>query len=124
MWIFLGLPALYYVFLGLQEEAKRREAATARTFPKRGLRRLSETEPTQGVRFPVQCLQLYDSVAWWVGDQVYPVFLKDSLLNTNAAIDISAFLQLASALGSSSVPRGSKAKKTVTSNLEVSGCFT
>ncbi|CDJ50021.1 hypothetical protein EBH_0073680 [Eimeria brunetti] len=103
---------------GLQEEAKSSKASNGREIRKNGLRRLSETTPTQAVQFPVQCLQLYDTVAWWVGGQVYPVFLKDSLLNTNSAIDISTFLQLASAVGSNNGSRSSKAKKGVASNLE------
>ncbi|CDI75202.1 hypothetical protein EPH_0019790 [Eimeria praecox] len=118
MWTHPDQNAFHSALIGLQEEAKRREASSARKALKGGLRRLSEAAPTQAVKFPVQCLQLHDTVAWWVGDQVYPVFLKDSLLNTNAAIDISTFLQLASAVGSTNEARSFNVKKAVTSNLE------
>lgn len=119
-WRHHGCNVLHTILVGLQEETKGRAVAEARNVRGKGFRRLSEGTPNQAVKFPVQCLQLHDTVAWWVGDQVYPVLLKDSLLNTNTAIDISTFLQLASAVGSKNDAKNLKARKGVTSNLEVS----
>ncbi|CDJ42862.1 hypothetical protein ETH_00031830 [Eimeria tenella] len=104
---------------GLQDELNlsHRYLATGTT-TEGVLRHLSAEATSLTVKAPVQCLQLYDSVVWWVGEGVYPIFLKDSLLNTNTEIDISAFLQLASSMGSRDMSRSFRNTRSTSSSLE------
>ncbi|KAL8429681.1 hypothetical protein ACSSS7_006426 [Eimeria intestinalis] len=88
-----GIMGLFGTPASLQEEAKlRREVIESR--------RLATLEGTPAIENPVQCLHLYDTVAWKLEEDTYPVFLKDSLLNTNVAMDLSAFAELESAFQS------------------------
>ncbi|KAL8431209.1 hypothetical protein Efla_000154 [Eimeria flavescens] len=57
-------------------------------------------ESAPAIKNPVHCLQLHDTVAWKMQEHIYPVYLKDSLLNSNNAIDLSPFSELESTLQS------------------------
>ena len=83
-------------------------------------RRLDASDPSPVVKNPVQCLHLYDTVAWRIAEGVYPIFLKDSLLNTNTAIDLSAFSQIASAIRSQRDATEDSLDESKMRNLEVS----
>lgn len=106
----------YFLCLGLQDEARVRSDPAGLGLS----RRLAASDAAPFVENPVQCLHLHDTVAWWVGDGIYPVFLKDSLLNTNAALDLSPFSKLQSTMQSQleSAAKGSDNKQR--RNLEVS----
>ena len=51
---------------------------------------------------PLMCIRLGDSVMWDLrgGDSNYPVYLKDSLLNTNPSFDYGRFRRLSTAMKS------------------------
>jgi len=51
---------------------------------------------------PLMCIRLSDAVMWDLrgGDNAYPVYLKDSLLNTNPTFDYGQFRRLATAMKS------------------------
>ncbi|KAL8441974.1 hypothetical protein Emag_006751 [Eimeria magna] len=85
----------------LQKEAELRQASSgAASSELTRSRRLALLEGIPAVDNPVQCLQLYDTVAWRLEEDTYPVFLKDSLLNSNVAIDLSVFAEVESAFQS------------------------
>jgi hypothetical protein len=65
-------------------------------------RRLSNTTEPPTLYNPAVCLIAGESVLFDVSNRQYPVYLKDSLLNTNPQFDYSAFRQL-SALAATSV---------------------
>lgn len=70
-------------------------------------RRLQSSDITisdPGITRPVQCLKVGDSVTWVIrtltdGTVSYPVYLRDSLINTNPYFDYSAFRQLGDEVG-------------------------
>ncbi|KAL8271281.1 hypothetical protein Esti_004796 [Eimeria stiedai] len=111
-----GVLGLFGTPESLQEEAKLRLASLgAASSEVTQARRLAAFEGTPAVDNPVQCLQLYDTVAWKLEEDTYPVFLKDSLLNSNVAIDLSVFAELESAFQS---PRDEKGGIKQTRSLE------
>lgn len=63
----------------------------------------AEVEAPFGVASPVQCLHLGDSVAWFVGEGVYPVYDSESLTNSVFDFDASPYRSLASELASQQV---------------------
>ncbi|KAL8449158.1 hypothetical protein Emed_003309 [Eimeria media] len=96
-----GILGLFGTPESLQKEAKlRHDGSGAASSELTVSRRLATSEETPAVESPVQCLQLYDTVAWRLEEDTYPVFLKDSLLNSNIAIDLSAFAELETAFQS------------------------
>ncbi|PFH32688.1 GCC2 and GCC3 domain-containing protein [Besnoitia besnoiti] len=53
------------------------------------------TDPRNIVPRPVQCLQRGATIVWELKDGVYPVYHKESLMNSHAAMDDAAFRDLA-----------------------------
>jgi len=79
----------------VEDDASSGEAETAQ-------RRLQEDEAdtaassSPGITNPVYCIGAGDSFLFTITDPYhYPVYLRDSLLNTNADFDYGAFLDLA-----------------------------
>ncbi|CAK4486847.1 unnamed protein product [Aphanomyces euteiches] len=64
-------------------------------------RRLAET--STGIPNPMLCLQKGDSIMFAVTNESYPVYAKDSLMNTNPAFDYGAFRTLEEKLKSNSL---------------------
>ncbi|GIQ85737.1 hypothetical protein KIPB_007457, partial [Kipferlia bialata] len=60
-----------------------------------------DTTDVTGIEQPVVCLSLYESLVWDVSETHYPVYVKDSLFNTNSAFDYGLFRQLARRLSAS-----------------------
>eukprot|EP00916_Digyalum_oweni_P001663 GHVL01003165.1.p1 GENE.GHVL01003165.1~~GHVL01003165.1.p1 ORF type:complete len:2482 (-),score=594.12 GHVL01003165.1:550-7173(-) len=57
--------------------------------------RNSQQVAAPSIRNPVLCVPLGASVVWRISDGRYPVYVKDSLLNSNKDFDISPFRSLA-----------------------------
>ncbi|CEM28618.1 unnamed protein product [Vitrella brassicaformis CCMP3155] len=54
-------------------------------------RRLQAVVADEGINNPVQCLEYGTAMVWQLDDGRYPVYVKDSLLNSNANFDYRAF---------------------------------
>ncbi|CBZ49792.1 hypothetical protein NCLIV_002800 [Neospora caninum Liverpool] len=55
---------------------------------------IQASETLLGVPWPVQCLPVGTTVVWRLGKNNYPVYVKDSLVNTNREFDYGSFRQL------------------------------
>lgn len=101
---------------GLQDKIRTfNEVTHADAYKSVSSRSKQSLEMLPTVKNPVHCLNLYDTVAWRVDGMVYPVFLKDSLLSRNNAIDISTFMRLQTTMQS----HRDAGDATSASNLEV-----
>lgn len=68
----------------------------------KGRRRRLEAQTLTGILNPMLCLQKGDSIMFGLSDGSYPVYAKDSLLNTNPLFDYGPFRSLADKIQSNS----------------------
>lgn len=59
------------------------------------IKRRRNLQETTKITNPVMCIKQYDSVLFEITDGRYPVYLKNSILNSNEDFDYGPFLQLA-----------------------------
>ncbi|RHY15883.1 hypothetical protein DYB25_001665 [Aphanomyces astaci] len=93
------------------------DAALPPTVSSKRRRRLAETKP--GIVNPMICLQKGDSIMFSVTNQSYPVYAKDSLMNTNPAFDYGAFRTLDEKMKSNAVAISAFAFSFVQSGIYV-----
>ncbi|KFG60033.1 GCC2 and GCC3 domain protein [Toxoplasma gondii RUB] len=79
-------------FAGTQVQLRR--SISSASFKRPGSRQRA-TDPRHIVPRPVQCLQRGSTIIWELKDGVYPVYHKESLMNTHPAMDDGPFRELA-----------------------------
>nr|PIL98000.1 GCC2 and GCC3 domain-containing protein [Toxoplasma gondii COUG] len=79
-------------FAGTQAQLRR--SISSASFKRPGSRQRA-TDPRHVVPRPVQCLQRGSTIIWELKDGVYPVYHKESLMNTHPAMDDGPFRELA-----------------------------